>query len=195
MVGNGGAIINTNGFNVTDASVLMPVSGSTGGLTKNGAGILTMSAANTYVGTTAINAGTLAISTNGGLARPGSVSVAAGATLSLAAGVTAAHSNAAGDHSDPCQHTTSIVNLLGTGVQDTIPMLVINGVTEPNGTYGALGSGATFTNIADFTGTGELLVAPVPEPSSWVAMIGGAGLLAYARRRGVLDWLRLARVA
>ena len=40
--------------------------------------------------------------------------------------------------------TTSIVNLAGT--------------------YGAAGSGAMYTNIADFTGTGELSV--VPEPST-----------------------------
>ena len=193
-VGNGGAIIDTNGFNVTDASALARAGGSTGGLTKNGAGILTMSAASTYVGTTTINAGTLTISINGGLAA-GNVSVAAGATLSLATGVTAAHNAAMGTTLTLASTTTSFVNLSGTGVQDTVASLIVNGVTEPFGTYGAVGSGATFTNIADFTGTGQLLVAAIPEPSTWAATVAGVGLLAYARRRQVRGWLRLARLS
>jgi fibronectin-binding autotransporter adhesin len=81
-VRNGGAIINSNGFNVTVAQALLHsnVSGDNatdGGLTKNGNGILTLSGANTYNGLTTIGAGTLNLT--GSLVSP--VTVLSGATL------------------------------------------------------------------------------------------------------------------
>ena len=173
----GGAKIDTNGNNVTVAQALVhdTTSGAPaidGGLTKLGTGILTLAAANTYTGPTTVSAGTLAISVNGGLGK-GNVSIAAGATLSLGTAVTAAHNASTGTTLTLASTTTSLVNLAGTGLQDTVAALIINGVTEPDGTYGAPDSGATYTNIADFTGTGILSV--VPEPSVWVLM-AGAGL-------------------
>lgn len=66
----GGAVIDTNGYNVTIADNLEhdAALGATldGGLTKNGTGTLTLNAANTYTGVTTLNAGTLAISNNTG---------------------------------------------------------------------------------------------------------------------------------
>ena len=59
VVKSAGAIINTLGNNLTIASAL--VNGGGGGLTKTGAGILTLSGANTYVGNTIISGGTLAL--------------------------------------------------------------------------------------------------------------------------------------
>ena len=58
-VKDGGAIIDSNGFDVTIAQPL--VAGGTGGLTKNGAGTVTLSGANTYTGATTVNAGTLVL--------------------------------------------------------------------------------------------------------------------------------------
>ena len=188
----GGAVINTNGFNPTINQALLhsTVAGDSattdGGLTKLGTGMLTMAAANTYLGTTTVSAGTLAISVNGGLAM-GNVSVAAGATLSLGTGVTAAHNATTTTTMTLASATTSLITLSGTGVQDIVGSLVVDGVSEPFGTYGAAGSGATYTNIADFTGTGELQVGAVPEPSSLAAGVCGFGLAAiWLRRRRVV---------
>ena len=61
-VQSGGAIIDTNGFNVTVAQPLLAGSPS-GGLTKNGSGILTLTGNPTYTGNTVINAGQLQIDT------------------------------------------------------------------------------------------------------------------------------------
>jgi autotransporter-associated beta strand protein len=57
-VESGGAIIDTNGNNITIPQALSSAS-ATGGLTKSGPGILTLIAANTYSGATTITQGTL----------------------------------------------------------------------------------------------------------------------------------------
>ena len=195
-VRTGGAIINTGGFNLTinQALVHSTIAGDAatdGGLTKAGTGVLTLTAANTYTGTTTISAGGLTIAANGGLGT-GNVFVGAGTTLTLSTGVTAAHNGTTGTTLTLASATTSLVNLAGAAltVQDTVTSLVVNGVVEPAGTYGAAGSGALFTNIADFTGTGELLVltgTAVPEPSTWAMGVFGLGMASV--------WLRRRRVA
>lgn len=55
-----GARVDTNGFNVTISQALLHAGASTdGGLTKSGAGILTLTGANTYTGPTVLSTGTL----------------------------------------------------------------------------------------------------------------------------------------
>jgi autotransporter-associated beta strand protein len=79
-VKDGGAIIDTNGFDVTVAAPLE--ADGTGGLTKNGLGALVLSGAATYTGPTAVNVGKLQLETS--LTTSASVSVADDATLEVA---------------------------------------------------------------------------------------------------------------
>lgn len=78
-VKSGGVNISTNGFNLT---ILQPlVAGSvSGGLTKNGAGTLTLNATNTYTGTTTVNAGVLSVNGDS-IANSGKVNIAGGKVL------------------------------------------------------------------------------------------------------------------
>lgn len=67
-VKSGGAIIDTNGFDVTIARALLAdASSAGGGLVKQGAGTLTLGGVNTYTGNTTISAGTLALADNASL--------------------------------------------------------------------------------------------------------------------------------
>jgi autotransporter-associated beta strand protein len=62
---------------------------STGGLTKNGSGTLTLSGANTYTGETTVNSGSVILTNGSALGGiGGSTTVVGGATLSLAGGIT-----------------------------------------------------------------------------------------------------------
>jgi autotransporter-associated beta strand protein len=64
----GGAVFDTDGRNITFGRSLEADTGSPGGgLTKNGAGTLTLSAANTYTGDTTVIQGALSLATNGSL--------------------------------------------------------------------------------------------------------------------------------
>jgi fibronectin-binding autotransporter adhesin len=77
-VGNGGAFVDTNGNNITIGQALL-ASGS-GGLTKLGSGMLTLTGVNTYTGATTVSAGTLELQ-NSGDVFSSSFSIAAGATM------------------------------------------------------------------------------------------------------------------
>jgi len=71
----GGGVFDSNGFDIAIASPL----GGPGGLTKDGAGTLTLSSVNTYEGGTTISNGTLALSGAGKLSDVGSVALDGGA--------------------------------------------------------------------------------------------------------------------
>lgn len=88
IVKSGGAIIDTNGFNITIADILEhdTTLGATadGGLVKNGTGTLTLNAANTYTGTTTLNAGaTVFTNAAGGIATYAGQIIGNGGTMTV----------------------------------------------------------------------------------------------------------------
>jgi autotransporter-associated beta strand protein len=86
-VRDGGAIIDSNGFDIRINQDLLHSdlggdNAKDGGLTKNGAGTLTLAGANTYTGNTTVNEGTLSMN-NPSLDDSADVTIVAGATLDL----------------------------------------------------------------------------------------------------------------
>jgi outer membrane autotransporter protein len=79
-IATGGAFIDSNGYDVDISSPL----GGAGGLTKQGTGTLTLTAANSYAGGTIVEGGVLQLSGAGTLgATTGALTVASGAVLDL----------------------------------------------------------------------------------------------------------------
>lgn len=103
---------------------------------KVGTGTLTLSGANTYSGNTTVSNGTLAVTTPNTIPNASTVAIV----------------------------NPGVVNLNFTGT-NYVRGLVINGVTQPNGTYGASGSGAATIDNTHFTGTGVLWVGAPPQAS------------------------------
>lgn len=154
VVKSGGAIIDTFGYDVTIPQALLD-GGGNGGLTKDGAGTLFLTGANTFTGDILVNAG----------------------TLSLASAFI-------GDTADVNLITGSTLNLNYVGV-DTIGSLFVGGSAVAIGTYGGIGSGAQFELSAiTGTGWLNVTASAIPEPSAAAMLAGLAGLaLASSRRR------------
>ncbi|MBN2216559.1 MAG: PEP-CTERM sorting domain-containing protein [Pirellulales bacterium] len=132
-VQSGGAVIDTNGFNVTITSALTEDAGDIGGgLTKQGIGNLTIDAACSYTGDTTVTAGTLTTNNNSVLADEASLILAVGAVLELN---------------------------FAAGTSDTIGGLWLGGTEmTAEGTYGTVASGADYQNDTYFAGTGWVLL-------------------------------------
>ncbi len=77
-VGTGGAIFDTNGNNITFANVIG--SSGAGGLTKTGAGSLTLAAGAAYLGNTAVANGTLVINSGATMPSTGSLTLGSGSS-------------------------------------------------------------------------------------------------------------------
>lgn len=162
--------LNTNGQNVIIATALIS---SGGALTKLGSGILTMSGANLYNGTTTVNAGELRV--NGSIASSSGLTVASGATLSGNGTIPAA--TISGTHSpgnSPGLQTVSgnltynngatinwelISNAIGTRGTDFDGIDIVNGNLTFNSTvnlnliFNTTGSDVDWTNA--FWGTAK----------------------------------------
>ncbi|PZP55579.1 MAG: hypothetical protein DI586_06375 [Micavibrio aeruginosavorus] len=116
-IGSNAATIDTNSNNVTLAGLIRNTGSSTGQLVKTGAGTLTLSGSNTYVGGTTISGGTLNVSANSNLGT-GSVTLNGG-TLQSGAAYTNTHAmslGASGGTIDTNGFNTTISSVLsGTG--------------------------------------------------------------------------------
>ena len=113
-VGNGGVAFSTDGYNI-GIGVNLLANGS-GGLTKSGAGTLTLSGQNSYTGTTRVQGGVLSLASASALPAFGLVDITNGAIMNL--------------------------NFTGSNV---LGGLRLNGVTQPAGVYSAATQTAFFT--------------------------------------------------
>ncbi|MEO5914796.1 MAG: autotransporter-associated beta strand repeat-containing protein [Luteolibacter sp.] len=110
-VRNGGAIIHTNGFDVTVAQALVHSSiggdnATDGGLTKQGNGTLTLSNANTYTGITTISSGTLKLASTGSIANSSTIINNATYDVSAVTGYTVGSSQTLGGSGTIIGNTT-----------------------------------------------------------------------------------------
>jgi autotransporter-associated beta strand protein len=139
----------SNGATLTVSAPLRGAAGNpdttylASGLIKAGGGTLVLSGANQYSGGTVVSAGTLSLSNAAALVAASSLTVSNGATVNL-----------------------------GYAGTLTIETLVLGGVTQPSGTHGAPGSGATYTS-AYFTGSGVLSVPPANLMMTWTGAQNG----------------------
>ena len=143
------------------------MNGNNFGLHKNGAGTFTLTGANTYAGNTAVNGGTLSLSTSNASNNSSTVTIApSGALLQL--------------------------TFAGT---DTVDKLFIGTIQKSAGTYGHSTSGATngglgvgAMNAYFAAGTGTLTVTSGPAGfSSWITTTFTGGATVPAGRQGPND--------
>jgi autotransporter-associated beta strand protein len=122
----------TSGLNAMITSGTFTISGAVSGpsgLSKSGAGTLSLTNTNAYAGNTAVTGGKLSFSNRG---------LADGADILVSAG--------------------GLLDLKFSGAPDVIDSLFLNGISQPVGTWGAIGSGAQFTTPL-ITGAGLLQIS------------------------------------
>jgi autotransporter-associated beta strand protein len=160
IVKAGGAIIDDGGFAI---SILEPLQHDTllgaaldGGLTKLGAGTVTLTATNTYTGTTVVSNGTLAVNGSLGLS---AVAVQAGGTLAGTGGVTNVTVNVGGAISPGgagalgTLTVSNNVTLQGNANMDINKTTATNDVLKA--TSIALGGTLNVTNLAGTLSSGD----------------------------------------
>ncbi len=161
----GGAVIDTNGFNVTIAQALSAASPS-GGLTKTGQGLLTLSGACTYTGSTQVNAGALLV--DGSLASP----------------VTVNNNGTIGGIGSIGGLTVNSGGTLAPG--DSPGILTVNGNVTLGGTYACeinaiAGAGYDQLSVNGTVTLGGVLMLSVSTPSLndkfWILLNDGADAL------------------
>ena len=184
-VRNGGAIIDTNGFNVTAAqplahSAIGGDNATDGGLTKIGTGTLTLGGVNTYTGNTNVNAGTLSLADNAGLlfvigANGVSNKITGSGTITLDGDFT---SDLTGASTAPGS-SWSIVNV-GTLNETFSPTFTVNAFIDAGGDVWTKSiNGTSYYKFSENTG----ILQVVPEPGAGLLLLSGAGIVAVIWQR------------
>ena len=183
VIGNGGAVFDTDGHNVTIANVLADLSGNTGTLTKLGTGTLALTSANTYTGATDVSLGKLIVGVFGtGGSLTSNVAVASGATVGGSGTITGNVSLSSGG-SLAAGNSPGILTVNGTSTfnSGSIFSWELNSDVDHNGlaTEGNRGThydGLTSTNLSVasgaifrviLTGTADLASAFWDQAQTW----------------------------
>ena len=189
---NGGAKIDTNGFNITMSQALLHSdilgdSATDGGLTKNGSGTLTLSNANTYTGGTNVNAGTLslghatdtladggAVNVGGGTLAIGANSDTVGAVTLTSGAITGSTGTLTGSSYDVRSGSVS-ANLGGSGIaltKSTSGTVILSGTNTYTGGTTINGGTLQFGKLVSMPASGAVAV----NTSSTLAVnLGGTG--------------------
>ncbi len=154
------------GTQATLGAVTFNAGNLSGGLTKVGAGTLTLSGANTYVGGTTVNLGTLALGANSVLADAGNVTVAGG-TLDIAT----------------FNDTVAVVSLRGGAITGSTGVLTSTAAYDlRNGTVGAILAGSVGLNKT----TGDTVTLSRANTYAGVTSVTG-GTLAFSAANNLGD--------
>lgn len=169
---SGGAIIDTTNLNLTVGELLPGV----GGLTKLGAGKLTLTNANTYAGSTVVNNGTLAVTAAS--AATGGYTVADGAALEVQSTIAGRSLNLSSLTLGVAGSTANNFTL-NANASTTVPAAAVSGTLTVNGTVtvNVTGTGLTAPNTyllmsyGSFSGAGSIVAGSIPSITGYVGTI------------------------
>jgi hypothetical protein len=185
-VKDGGAVIDSNGFDVTIPQAL--IANGSGGLTKKGAGTLTLAGANTFTGATAITNGVLALGATGSILSTTISFTLTDATFGQLSVLNSAFSFNGGINFNLAGISTPNSWMLFTGSEFGAGDLAPASVTSDLGSFTSGGGGLwTFSNGTGSWSfndqSGALSFTAVPEPRTWSLTVGALLLLTVVLRQ------------
>jgi fibronectin-binding autotransporter adhesin len=186
---NAGAVIDTNGFDITIGQALLAGTGA-GTLDKNSAGKLTLTGANTYTGITTISAGTLELGNGGASGSIASGNIVNNATFTINRTGDLTLSNVISGSGEVNKLASGFTTLSGSNTY-TGATAISGGAIIATGD-GALGTAAAGTSVA--TGAALALSGGVNYATAEALTISGPGITAAsapftAVQRGALQAL------